>query len=75
MLASAIISGILLGLINASVYTILRIPSVVVTVGLMLIYESFATVYKGGKGFSITKKASFWGLRPGFLLLQLYCLL
>lgn len=78
MCIAGILGGIIIGFINASIYTILRIPSVVVTVGLLLIYESIATIYKGGTGFSITKKAAILGTAPwifivtGFMLVVMY---
>ena len=75
MVAAGILSGILFGLINATAYTVLRVPSVVVTVGLMLIYESYGSVYKGGKGVSITREAGILGQAPWIFLVTLVMLI
>lgn len=71
MVAAGIVSGIVLGLINAAAYTILKVPSVVVTVGLLLIYESVASVYKGGLGVSIAKENAVLGQAPWIFLVTL----
>lgn len=64
MILTGIGLGIVIGLINATVYTILRVPSVVVTVGLLLIYESFSATFRNGIGVSISKNMAVLGTSP-----------
>ena len=71
MVAAALICGVLFGLANATVYTVLRIPSVVVTVGMLLIYESIGAIYKGGKGVAITREGAVLGQAPWIFLVTL----
>lgn len=56
--------GVVIGLVNATVYTVSRVPSVVVTVGLLLIYESIAATYRGGVGVSISRQMAILGTSP-----------
>ena len=42
LVVAPILCGVLLGFCNGLAYTVLRIPSLIVTVGLSLIYESFS---------------------------------
>lgn len=42
--------GLLVGLINGTVYLRLRIPSIIVTVGMVLVYEVLASFFSGGQG-------------------------
>ena len=71
MVAAGIFSGILLGLVNGSLYTILKVPSVVVTVGLLLVYESIGAVYKGGLGTSIDGQGAVLGRAPWIFVIVL----
>ncbi|MFV0411881.1 MAG: ABC transporter permease [Oscillospiraceae bacterium] len=64
MVLTAVLLGVLIGLINATVYTVLRVPSVVVTVGLLLIYESFSATFRNGIGVSIPKQMAVLGTSP-----------
>lgn len=59
-----IVIGLLLGLISGVTYLVLRVPSIVVSLGFYVIYESVITVYNGGSGarikdFSMLKLAQF----------------
>ena len=48
LVAGAILTGALVGLLNGFFYVKLRIPSMIVTTGLALIYESVANYIAGG---------------------------
>ncbi|MCK9171297.1 MAG: ABC transporter permease [Treponema sp.] len=69
LILSGITAGLLFGLIDAVLYSALKIPSVVVTIGFLLVYESLGTVYKGGKGFSITRAQAVLGSAPWIFLI------
>lgn len=68
MIATGVILGVAIGLINATVYTVLRVPSVVVTVGLLLIYESISATFRGGVGVSISRDMAVLGTAPWIFL-------
>lgn len=56
--------GLLLGLLNGVAYLVIRVPSIVTSLGFYVIYESVITVYNGGAGarirdFSMLKLAQF----------------
>jgi len=42
--------GLLGGLLTGSMFALLRIPSIIVSIGMMLVYESFSGLIFGGKG-------------------------
>ena len=48
LIVGAILTGALVGLLNGTFYVKLRIPSMIVTTGLALIYESIANYIAGG---------------------------
>lgn len=50
LLIVCILIGLLLGLVNGAAYLVIRVPSIVTSLGLMVIYESVVTVYNGGSG-------------------------
>lgn len=59
-----IVIGLLAGLLSGVMYLLLRVPSIVVSLGFYVIYESVITVYNGGAGarirdFSMLKLAQF----------------
>ncbi|MCD8002029.1 MAG: ABC transporter permease [Oscillospiraceae bacterium] len=54
LLLVCIVIGLLLGLLNAAAYLLIRVPSIVTSLGLMTIYESVITVYNGGGGARIS---------------------
>ena len=62
---------------NGFVFVNLKIPSIVVTIGLLLIYEVAATMIPGtsGTGISLYKKLSLFGKAPFNILLVLFSML
>jgi ribose transport system permease protein len=64
LLIVCVLTGLLLGLINGAAYLVIRVPSIVTSLGLMVIYENIVTVYNGGSGarmtdFSMLKAGQF----------------
>ena len=53
LLAACIVVGLGLSLINAAAYLFIRVPSLVTSIGLMLVYESIILVYNKGLGARI----------------------
>lgn len=56
--------SMLLGLINGIVYIKLKIPSMIVTVGLLMIYEIFGVLFKGGRGINLPDDMRLLGRAP-----------
>jgi len=54
LLLCTIIAATLLSLINAALYLFIRVPTLVVTIGTMIAYESWALVWRGGQGAKIS---------------------
>ena len=69
LVAGAILTGALVGLINGAFYVKLRIPSMIVTTGLALIYESVANYIAGGVEQTLPSDLRAFGQMPGNLIL------
>lgn len=54
----------LLGLINGIVYVKCRIPSIIVTIGLMIIYECLGALLASGSVFTLSKDIGAFGHAP-----------
>jgi ribose transport system permease protein len=50
LIVGGIVAGVLIGVLNGIVFTRLRIPSVISTVGLVMVYEVVASMVSKGKG-------------------------
>lgn len=50
LLLGAVGVGLLIGIVNGSAFLLLRIPSIIVTVGLVMVYEVVASLFSGGQG-------------------------
>lgn len=48
-----VVIGLLAGLLNGVTYLVIRVPSIVTSLGFYVIYESVITVYNGGSGARI----------------------
>lgn len=64
LLIVCIVIGLLAGLLSGVTYLVIRVPSIVISLGFYVIYESVITVYNGGAGarirdFSMLKLAQF----------------
>lgn len=65
----SILCGALVGFINGGVYVTLRIPSMIVTTGLALIYEAIANFVAGGIVQTLPSDLRFFGMMPGNIIL------
>ncbi len=68
-LIAPILCGALVGLVNGIAYIKLHIPSMIVTTGLALIYESVGYYVSGGVQAFLTKDQTFFGHAPGNLII------
>ncbi|MEL7657723.1 MAG: ABC transporter permease [Bacillota bacterium] len=75
LLIGAILCGLVIGFCNGFIYAKLRIPSMIVTVGLMLIFESVAYFASGGQKQSLDPSLQFFGHAPGNMILALIAFL
>ena len=69
LIIGAVITGALVGLCNCMFYVKLRIPSMIVTTGLALIYESLANIVAGGYSQKLPSDLRALGKMPGNLIL------
>lgn len=71
LILGCIITAAIMGFINGFVYLKLRIPSIIVTIGLMMIYEILANLYKGGGGANLPDQYSALGIFPRNIIVGL----
>ena len=69
LIVGAVITGALVGLLNGVFYVKLRIPSMFVTTGLALIYESVANYIAGGVEQTLPSNLRAFGQMPGNLIM------
>lgn len=69
LIIGCIITGALVGLINGAFYVKLRIPSMIVTTGLALIYEAIANYMAGGVVQTLPSDLRAFGQMPGDIIL------
>jgi ribose transport system permease protein len=69
LIVGAIVTGAIVGLLNGFFYVKLRIPSMIVTTGLALIYESVANYIAGGVEQTLPSNLRALGQMPGNLIL------
>ena len=69
LIIGSIITGAIVGLLNGFFYVKLRIPSMIVTTGLALIYESVANYIAGGVEQTLPSDLRALGQKPGNLIL------
>ena len=65
----SIVCGALVGLLNGAFYVKLRIPSMIVTTGLALIYEAVANYIAGGVEQTLPSDMRAFGSMPGNVIL------
>ena len=71
LILGSIATGALVGLCNGYFYVKLRIPSMIVTAGLALIYESLANYMTGGLEQTLPSDLRAFGQMPGNILLAI----
>ena len=69
MIVVAMVSVFVCEIITATVYRVLKIPTLITTIGMLLIYETLTSVYKGGKTISLPAGTKFFGSFPNILIL------
>lgn len=69
LIVGAVATGALVGLCNGIFYVKLRIPSMIVTAGLALIYESLANYMAGGVVQTLPSSLRAFGSMPGNVIL------
>lgn len=72
LIVGSIITGAIVGLLNGFFYVKLRIPSMIVTTGLALIYESVANYIAGGVEQTLPSDLRALGQMPGNLILAVF---
>ncbi|MBQ9274182.1 MAG: ABC transporter permease [Succinivibrio sp.] len=71
LILGSIATGALVGLCNGFFYVKLRIPSMIVTAGLALIYESIANYMAGGVEQTLPSSLRAFGQMPGNIILAI----
>lgn len=69
LILGCVLSGLCVGLVNGLFYIKLRIPSMIVTTGLALIYESLANYIGGAVAQTLPSDLRGFGQMPGDLIL------
>lgn len=69
LVIGCVVTGALVGLCNGFFYVKLRIPSMIVTAGLALIYESLANYIAGGRASALPSDMRGLGQMPGNIIL------
>ena len=71
LIIGALLTGSVVGLLNGMFYVKLRIPSMIVTTGLALIYESIANFIAGGVEQTLPSDLRAFGQMPGNIILAI----
>lgn len=71
LIVGCLIAGAIIGILNGVFYIKLRIPSMIVTTGLALIYEATANIIAGGVEQTLPSDLRMFGQMPGNLILAL----
>ena len=69
LIGGCILTGTIVGILNGFFYVKLRIPSMIVTTGLALIYEAVASYIAGGQSATLPSNLRAFGSMPGNLIL------
>ncbi|MDD4680817.1 MAG: ABC transporter permease [Clostridia bacterium] len=71
LILGCLITAAVMGFLNGFIYLRLKIPSIIVTIGLMMIYEIAANLYGGGGGATLPDKYSLLGFFPNNIIVGL----
>lgn len=71
LILGCVFTGTIVGFLNGFFYVNLRIPSMIVTTGLALIYESVANYIAGGVEQTLASELRIFGRMPGDIILAL----
>ena len=71
LIVGSVLTGTLVGILNGAFYVKLKIPSMIVTTGLALIYEAVANYIAGGVEQTLPSDIRAFGQMPGDIILAL----
>ena len=71
LLGGGLLTGAVVGALNGFFYIKLRIPSMIITTGLALIYEALANMIAGGSAQTLPADLRLFGQMPGNIILAL----
>ncbi len=69
VIIACMVSALVLEILTGAVFTLLQIPSIITTIGMMLIYESISQLYRGGGNITIARSASVLGKSPWIFII------
>ncbi|MDD6318701.1 MAG: ABC transporter permease [Succinatimonas hippei] len=72
LVLGSVVTGAIVGLCNGFFYVKLRIPSMIVTAGLALIYESVANYIAAGREQTLPSDLRVFGQMPGDILMAVF---
>lgn len=64
MMIVAVLLGTALDVLTGAIYVLLRVPSIVVTIAMALVYEALGSLYKTGSGYTIPSGLTILGNPP-----------
>lgn len=74
LVIGSVVAGVILGFVTGGIYTVLRIPSLVVSIGLVMVFEVVAVQISGrGSLITIPQKLSVLGYEPYNVIIGLFC--
>lgn len=73
VIVCCMLTGIIAGCISGALYYVLKIPTIIISIAVMLIYESICGIVFGGKGVSLGLEYLVLGKFPGNVLMLLIC--
>lgn len=72
LLICTILAAVMLSIINSALYLIIKVPTLVISIGTMIAYESWALVWRGGIGAKISDTSMLiFGRSPWIFILGL----
>ena len=74
MLGICVASGIILSTIIGAVYSVLKLPLIIISLGMVIVYESLSNMMfegKGARAFSVKELSVFGGMPQIFIIFAL----
>ena len=72
LIVGAILCGTIIGLLNGIIYIKLKIPSIIVTIGLLMLYEAIGVFVASGKVLVLDNSLRGFGSSPFNIILALF---
>jgi ribose/xylose/arabinose/galactoside ABC-type transport system permease subunit len=70
-LLGSIVAGLVCGMVSGTAFSYLRVPSFIVTLGMLQIARGLTTVYSHGFPISMPQSTFFYGAWPGIMIIAL----